>query len=251
LVGYVVKIIKPLPFYPALKSIYMDYQPEDILPYISTDNIIFGLNHGKLHVLLIKRAIEPKSGMWGLPGGFILKQEDLDMSARRTLESMTGMKNVYMEQVYTFGAVNRFPDIRVVTVAYYALLNNTIDNLQAGPDATDIHWFPIAEVPELVFDHQHILDTTLAFLRAKVRTEPIGFELLPAKFTLTQLQVLYEAVLGTTFDTRNFRKKLLKMNLLLPLDETQTGVAHRAARLYSFNKETYHKLKDKGFTFEL
>ena len=229
----------------------MDYHPENILPFISTDNIIFGLNNGQLHVLLIKRASEPSAGMWALPGGFILKDEDLDMSARRTLESMTGMTDVYMEQVYTFGAVNRFPDVRVLTVAYYALLNYSLYTVQAGPEATDINWFPIAEVPDLVFDHQHILDKTLAFLRAKVRTEPLGFELLPPKFTLTQLQVLYEAVLGTTFDTRNFRKKLLKMNLLLPLEETQIGVAHRAARLYSFNKETYLKLKDKGFTFEL
>ncbi|KAA5543439.1 NUDIX hydrolase [Adhaeribacter rhizoryzae] len=229
----------------------MDYRPEDILPSISTDNIIFGLDNRKLKVLLIRRNIEPFLGNWALPGGFVLYNEDLDMSARRTLQNMTGMSNVYMEQVYTFGAVNRFPDRRVVTVAYYALINYTLDNLKAGPDASDINWFDILELPDLVFDHQHILETTLEFLRAKVRTEPIGFELLPQKFTLTELQGLYEAVLGTVFDTRNFRKKILKMNLLMPLDETQVGVAHRAARLYSFNKETYHKLKDKGFTFEL
>ncbi|MDB5263523.1 MAG: hydrolase [Adhaeribacter sp.] len=229
----------------------MDYRSEDILPYISTDSIIFGLDNGKLKVLLIKRAIEPSAGSWALPGGFVLNQEDLDMSARRTLQNMTGMTNMFMEQVYTFGQVNRFPGRRVVTVTYYSLINYTLENLKAGPDASAIHWFDIAEVPELVFDHRHILDTTLNFLRAKVRTEPIGFELLPQKFTLTELQGLYEAVLGTVFDTRNFRKKILKMNLLMPLDETQVGVAHRAARLYSFNKETYLKLKDKGFTFEL
>jgi len=229
----------------------MDYNPEDVLPSISTDNIIFGLNQGKLQVLLIKRAIEPFYGAWGLPGGFVLKQEDLETSARRTLQNMTGMHNVFMEQVYTFGQVDRFPLNRVITVAYYALINYTLENLKAGPDASEINWFDILELPDLVFDHRHILDKTLAYLRAKVRTEPIGFELLPGKFTLTQLQGLYEAVLGTTFDTRNFRKKLLKMNLLLPLEETQTGVAHRAARLYSFNKETYHNLKEKGFIFEL
>ena len=229
----------------------MDYKPEDILPSISTDNIIFGLDNRKLKVLLIRRSIEPSEGLWALPGGFVLYQEDLDMSARRTLQNMTGMYNVFMEQVYTFGQVNRFPWRRVVTVAYYALINYTRNNLKAGPDASDIDWFEISEVPDLVFDHRYILDTTLAFLRAKVRSEPIGFELLPQKFTLTQLQGLYEAVLGTVFDTRNFRKKILKMNLLMPLEETQVGVAHRAARLYSFNKETYHKLKDKGFTFEL
>ena len=229
----------------------MDYRPEDILPSISTDSIIFGLDNRKLKVLLIRRNIEPSVGLWALPGGFVLYHEDLDMSARRTLQNMTGMSNVYMEQVYTFGHVNRFPDRRVVTVAYYALINYTLENLKAGPDATEINWFDILELPGLVFDHRHILETALAFLRAKVRTEPIGFELLPQKFTLTELQGLYEAVLGTLFDTRNFRKKILKMNLLRPLDETQVGVAHRAARLYSFNKETYHGLKDKGFIFEL
>jgi 8-oxo-dGTP diphosphatase len=229
----------------------MNYKPEDIIPSISIDCIIFGLDHRKLKVLFVKRSIEPAKGNWALPGGFVLEQEDLDQSARRTLEDLTGLRELYMEQVHTFGQVNRYPLRRVVTVAYYALINYTRDNLKAGPDASDIDWFDISELPGLVFDHQHILDTTLAFLRAKVRTEPIGFELLPPKFTLTQLQGLYEAVLGTSFDTRNFRKKILKMNLLLPLEETQTGVAHRAARLYTFNKEIYHKLKGKGFTFEL
>lgn len=229
----------------------LEYRPEDKIPFLSIDAVIFGLDNGKLKILLIKRAIEPARGMWALPGGFVLKDEDLDAAARRTLEYMTGINNIFMEQVYTFGQLNRFPEHRVVTIAYYALINYTLDNLRAGHDATDINWFEIDDVPELVFDHRYILDTTLHFLRAKVRTEPIGFELLPDKFTLTQLQGLYQTVLGTTFDTRNFRKKLLKMNLLLPLEETQIGVAHRAARLYSFNKETYEKLKEKGFTFEL
>ena len=231
--------------------INMQYNPEDILPTISTDCVIFGLDQGKLKVLLTRRAIAPKKGGWGLLGGFVLKNEDLETSARSTLKEISGMREVYMEQVHSFGQVGRFPNRRVITVAYYALINYTIENLKPGPDSSDVSWFEINEVPELVFDNRYILDTTLAFLRSRVRTEPIGFELLPAKFTLTQLQGLYEAVLGTTFDTRNFRKKLLKMNLLLPLDESQTGVAHRAARLYSFNKDIYQKLKAKGFSFEL
>lgn len=229
----------------------MNYKPEDIIPTISIDCIIFGLDQRKLKVLLVRRSIEPAKGSWALPGGFVLQQEDLDQSARRTLADLTGLRELYMEQVHTFGQVNRYPLRRVVTVAYYALINYTLDNLQAGPDTSDIQWCDILELPELVFDHRHILDTTLAYLRAKVRTEPIGFELLSEKFTLSQLQALYEAVLGTTFDTRNFRKKLLKMNLLVPLEETQQGVAHRAARLYTFNKDSYQKLKAKGFSFEL
>lgn len=229
----------------------MNYKPEDVIPSISTDCVIFGLDQGKLKILLTRRAIEPDCGSWALLGGFVLEHEDLDMSARRTLKNISGMSEVYMEQVKTFGQVNRFPLRRVITVAYYALINYTLENLKPGLDSSDIHWFEISEVPNLVFDHRHILDTALAHLQSRVRNEPIGFELLPAKFTLTQLQGLYEAILRTTFDTRNFRKKLLKMDLLIPLNESQTGVAHRAARLYSFNKEIYLKLKDRGFAFEL
>ncbi|WP_026462630.1 NUDIX hydrolase [Adhaeribacter aquaticus] len=228
----------------------MDYNPDHILPSISTDSIIFGLDDDKLKVLLMKRVIEPV-GKWSLPGGFVLEHEDLDIAARRILDHTTGMNNVYMEQVHTFGEVDRFPGRRVITVAYYALINYTLENLKPGPEASEIHWVDITQLPELAFDHRHIIDIALVRLQAKVRTEPIGFELLPAKFTLTQLQRLYEAVLGTAFDTRNFRKKILKMNLLLPLNESQTGVPHRAARYYSFNNDTYVKLKKKGFTFEL
>lgn len=234
---------------PASKN--LDYRPEDIIPSVSTDCVIFGLDNGKLKVLLLKRKIEPSVGLWALPGGFVLDFEELEMSAKRTLRDTTGMTNVFMEQVQAFGNVNRFPWRRVITVVYYALIKYRTDDLKPGPDASNINWFEIAQVPELVFDHKHILDITLQHLQSKVRNEPIGFELLPPKFTLTQLQELYEAVLRTTFDTRNFRKKLLKMNLLEQLNETQTGVAHRAARLYRFNSEIYQKLKEKGFTFEL
>ena len=229
----------------------LHFKPEDILPSVSTDCVIFGLDNGKLKVLLLKRNIEPSLGLWALPGGFVLDFEELEMSAMRTLHDTTGMSNVFMEQVQAFGQVNRFPWRRVITVVFYALIKYRTDDLKAGPDASEINWFEMADLPELVFDHKHILNVTLKHLQSKVRSEPIGFELLPPKFTLTQLQELYEAVLRTTFDTRNFRKKLLKMNLLEQLDETQIGVAHRAARLYRFNPNIYQKLKEKGFTFEL
>jgi 8-oxo-dGTP diphosphatase len=227
------------------------YPEKDILDTLSIDCIIFGLDDSRLKVLLLERAIEPSLGLWALPGGFVLEQEDLDMAARRTLEATTGMTRVFMEQVQAFGRVNRFPGRRVVTIAYYALIKSLHGNLRAGPDATDVQWFDVQKTPELVFDHQEILEAALATLRTKVRREPIGFELLPQKFTLSELQGLYEAVLDTTFDTRNFRKKLLKMNLLVELDERQTGVPHRAARLYSFNRDSYENLKEKGFIFEL
>ncbi|CAN5782048.1 NUDIX domain-containing protein [soil metagenome] len=227
------------------------YPEKDILSSVSIDCIIFGLDEGRLKVLLVERAIEPSFGLWALPGGFVLEQEDLDVAARRTLEATTGMTNVFMEQVQAFGKVGRFPWRRVVTIAYYALIKSIHGNLRAGPDASDVRWFDVKQVPELVFDHRQILHAALSTLRTKVRREPIGFELLPQKFTLSELQGLYEAVLDTTFDTRNFRKKLLKMNLLVELDERQTGVPHRAARLYSFNRESYESLKEKGFIFEL
>ncbi|MES2733654.1 MAG: NUDIX domain-containing protein [Bacteroidota bacterium] len=223
----------------------------NIIPSVSVDCIIFGLEEGRLKVLLVKRDIEPSRGLWALMGGFVLEQEDLDMSAKRVLEDSTGLKDIYMEQLYTFGDVKRFPLHRVISTAYCALINLTRDNLKSGSDACDVAWLDMAELPELVFDHKQMLDRALAYLRNKVRLEPIGFELLPPKFTLTQLQNLYEAILNTKLDTRNFRKKLLHMNMLVKLDEKQQDVAHRAAHLYKFDKEIYNQLKEAGFTFEL
>ncbi len=225
--------------------------PLNIVASISVDCIIFGLENGRLKVLLIKRDIEPSRGTWALIGGFVLEEEDLDRSAKRVLSEMTGMTNIFMEQIHTFGNVNRFPMRRVVTTAYYALINLRHDNLEPGPDASEVKWYDMGKVPALVFDHRQILDCALAHLRNKVRHEPIGFELLPAKFTLTQLQSLYEGVLDTELDTRNFRKKLFKMNLLVKLDEKEKGVAHRAAQLYRFDNERYNQLKEAGFAFEI
>lgn len=235
----------------SLESKRKIHSETDILTTISVDCIIFGLEEGRLKVLLIQRSIEPSKGLWALIGGFVLQQEDLDMSAKRVLEDLTGLTDIYMEQIYTFGNVNRFPWKRVITTAYCALINLRRENLEPGPDASAVDWFDISDLPELVFDHRQILDRALAHLSNKVRLEPIGFELLPPKFTLTELQSLYEAVLATKLDTRNFRKKILKMNMLVSLDEKQQGVPHRAAQLYRFDKERYNQLKAAGFTFEI
>jgi 8-oxo-dGTP diphosphatase len=229
----------------------IEHTKADVIAAVSVDCVIFGLEEGRLKVLLIQRSIEPSKGLWALIGGFVLEQEDLDMSAKRVLEDLTGLTDIYMEQIYTFGNVKRFPWRRVITTAYCALINLRRENLEPGPDASAVDWFDIAELPELVFDHRQILDRALSHLSNKVRLEPIGFELLPPKFTLTQLQSLYEAVLDTKLDTRNFRKKILKMNMLVMLDEKQQGVAHRAAQLYRFDKEKYNQLKAAGFTFEV
>jgi 8-oxo-dGTP diphosphatase len=218
---------------------------------LTVDCVIFGFNEGRLQVLLIERGIEPFKGQWALPGGFVRINESLEDACRRELEEETGLRKVYMEQLYTFGDPGRDPRERVVSVAYYALVKTEGHILTAGTDAARAAWFPAEEPPPLAFDHAHILSRALERLRGKVRYEPIGFELLPRRFTLTELQRLYETILGTTLDKRNFRKKLLAMDLLVATDEYQTNVRHRAARLYKFDARRYAQLRRAGFHFEL
>lgn len=230
----------------------MTYTYEFPRPALTVDCVVFGLDEDNLlKIMLIQRKLPPFQGQWALPGGFVRIEESLEAAARRELREETGIKNVFLEQLYTYGDVNRDPRDRVVTVAYFALINLSEHPIDAATDATDAAWFPATKKPPLPFDHEQILATALARLKGKVRYEPIGFELLPKKFTLTQLQKLYETILEQKLDKRNFRKKILKMELLVALDETETGVAHRAARLYKFDERKYHKLKQKGFNFEL
>src|SRR6476660_3423734 len=205
-------------------------------PALTVDCVVFGFDEGELKVLLIQRALEPFKGRWALPGGFVRVEETLDDAARRELAEEAGLKNVFLEQLYTFGAVNRDPRERVVSVAYYALVKLAAHETKAATDAADARWFPISKVPKLAFDHADILFTALDRLKGKVRYQPIGFELLPPKFTLSQLQRLYEAVLETPLDKRNFRKKILALGFIEELDEIEQDVAHRAARLYRFDK---------------
>ena len=218
---------------------------------LTVDCVVFGFDEGELKVLLIQRALEPFQGRWALPGGFVRLEETLDEAARRELAEEAGVKNVFLEQLYSFGAVDRDPRERVVSVAYYALVKLAAFTTKAATDASDAQWFPISKVPRLAFDHPKILAAALARLKGKVRYEPIGFELLPPKFTLSQLQHLYESVLETDLDKRNFRKKVLSFDLLIPLKETQLAGRHRPAQLFRFNAVKYEKLKKRGFHFEL
>ena len=218
---------------------------------LTVDCVVFGFDEAELKVLLIERAQEPFKGCWALPGGFVHVDETLDIAARRELEEEAGLKDVFLEQLYTFGAVDRDPRERVVSVAYYALVQLASHETKAATDASDARWFPVSKTPKLAFDHPAILETALARLKSKVRYQPIGFELLPARFTLSQLQHLYEAVLETELDKRNFRKKVLSFDLLIPLDETQMTGRHRPAQLFSFDTGKYEKLKKRGFNFEL
>jgi 8-oxo-dGTP diphosphatase len=232
--------------------------PFSLMPHIyeypraalTVDCVVFGLDDAELKVLLIQRGLAPFKGKWALPGGFARVDETLDEAARRELSEETGLTKVFLEQLYTFGKLNRDPRERVVSVAYYALVKSAEHPAAGATDAADAGWFPVARVPALAFDHAEILKTALQRLRGKVRYQPIGFKLLPAKFTLSQLQLLYEAVLQTPLDKRNFRKKILSMGLLIPLDE-QRRDAHRPAQLFRFDARKYAALKRHGFHFEL
>ena len=218
---------------------------------LAVDCVVFGLDEAGLQVLLIQRDLEPFRGAWALPGGFVHVDEDLDQAARRELREETGLDTAFLEQLYTFGALGRDPRDRVVTVAYYALLKLSDHRVQAATDARDAAWFAVEDLPRLAFDHADIVTMALNRLRGKVRYQPIGFELLPPKFTLSQLQRLYEIVLERPLDKRNFRKKVLSLELLEELDEVEEDVAHRAARLYRFDERRYKKLVKRGFNFEI
>jgi 8-oxo-dGTP diphosphatase len=218
---------------------------------LTVDCVVFGFDEGDLKVLLIERGLEPFKRRWALPGGFVRVDETLDAAARRELQEEAGLVNVFLEQLYTFGGLERDPRERVVSVAYYALVKLSEHAAKAATDAANAQWFPVSKVPRLAFDHAAILETAVERLKGKVRYQPIGFELLPPKFTLSQLQHLYEAVLGTKLDKRNFRKKVLSFGLLVPLKEMQRVGRHRPAQLFRFASEKYEKLKKRGMLFEL
>ena len=217
----------------------------------SVDNVIFGFDKGDLKVLLIKRGVQPFMGQWALPGDLVYPNEDLNSAAGRVLGELTGLKDVYLEQVHTFGAVGRHPLGRVITIAYYSLIK--IDNFQFTPAslASQVEWHDISKINELAFDHIPILKTCFDKLKWKIRSYPVGFELLPKKFTLTELQKVYEAILEKELDKRNFRKKLLATKLLKDLNESQKGVSHRPAKLYSFDGVKYEELQSQGYHFEI
>lgn len=218
---------------------------------LTVDCVVFGLDETDLKVMLIQRDLVPFEGKWALPGGFVRIDETLEEAARRELQEETGLAKVFLEQLCTFGDVERDPRERVVTVAWYALVRLSDHRVKAATDARAAAWFGMDDLPQLAFDHDRILAVAYERLQNKVRYQPIGFELLPQKFTLTQLQKLYEIILDRTLDKRNFRKKILGMNILQELDEVETDVAHRAARLYRFDKQRYREMVKQGVHFEI
>jgi 8-oxo-dGTP diphosphatase len=228
----------------------MNFQYEFPRPALTVDCVVFGFDEGDLKVLLIRRALEPFRNRWALPGGFVRISETIDDAARRELAEETGLRNIFLEQLFTFGDLDRDPRERVVSVAHFALVKLADVLARADTDATDAQWFPVATPPALGFDHSRILSTAHTRLQGKVRYQPIGFELLPEKFTLSQLQHLYEAILGTQLDKRNFRKKVLGFDFLVPLRDRTEGIG-RPAQLFRFDPKNYERLRKRGIHFEL
>ena len=217
-------------------------------PAVTADCVIFGFDGLNINVLLIQRGIEPFKGKWALPGGFVKMDESADEGARRELQEETGLTDAKIEQFHTFTDVNRDPRERVITIAYYALVR--LSDVQGGDDAAKAQWFAQEDIPSLAFDHELILRTAINRLKERICFEPIGFDLLPEVFTMTELQNLYEAILGIRFDRRNFYNKMLKLGILSEAEPRPAGASRRTPSKYRFNREKYQELKQKGFRLE-
>lgn len=225
------------------------YEQQDQF-HVATDCIIFGFEEGKLKLLIFKRRVQPLKDNWSLIGSFVKADEDVEQAAIRVLEEITGLQNVFLEELKTYGAARRDPGARVISIAHYALIRiNDYDRELVEKHGA--HWYDIDKVPDLVLDHNQMVADALQRLNQKARYQPIGFELLPEKFTLPQLQQLYEAIYQKDLDARNFRKKALSHNLLLKLDEKDKSSSRRGAFLFKFDHKTYSKLIKSGYNFEI
>lgn len=229
----------------------MSFTYEYPRPAVTVDAVVYGYQSEELRVLLIERGGEPFRGAWALPGGFLNENEDLPAAVRRELLEETGVSPLHLEQLGSWGTPGRDPRGHTITVAYTALVRLGSHSAKAATDATDARWFPVDGLPDLAFDHKDILDAARARLVEAVRTRPVGFDLLPDRFSLTELQVLVETVMGEALDKRNFRKKLQSLDMLLPTGEFETDVPRRAAQLYRFDRARYDKLSSEGFQFRL
>jgi 8-oxo-dGTP diphosphatase len=214
---------------------------------VTVDIVIFTIQSGELRVLLVKRAAPPFQGQFAIPGGFVHEGESLEQAAIRELREETGVAEIYLEQLYSFGDPKRDPRGRVITVAYFALIAADYP-LEAGTDAAEADWWPFDRLPPLAFDHGKILHYALERLRNKLEYTTVGFQLLPEKFTMTELQEVYETILGKKLDKRNFRRKLALLKILKPLSEYRRG-GQRPAQLHKFQAARFEKLKDKGILF--
>jgi 8-oxo-dGTP diphosphatase len=219
---------------------------------VAVDCIIFGYDilEKEMKLLLFKRIIEPAKGKWSLAGGFVDENEGLDQAASRILRKLTGLESVYMKQSYCYGDTTRDPGDRVISTAYFALIAIRDINKELAEE-NGVHWRSIARLPDLIFDHPLMVKRALSDLQNQVKVKPVGFELLPEKFTLVQLQDLYEAIYQRKVDKRNFRKKILSMEILEKLEEKEKETSKKGAYYYKFNKDSYERLKQNGFYFNL
>ncbi len=226
------------------------YKSEDKV-LLAVDCIIFGFDKKNLKILLIKRNIEPEKGKWSLIGGFLKKEENLDEAANRVLLTLTGLNDVYLEQLSAYSEIDRDPGQRTISVAYFALID--VDSHQfEGPLLDTAQWFDLKDAPDLIFDHNEMVERAVARLRRRTKSLPIGFELLPDKFTMRQLQTLYESILDKKLDKRNFVNKINSLDVLVKLDEKDMTVARKGAYLYQFDKEKYdRKVAEEGFHFKI
>lgn len=208
---------------------------------LSTECVIFGYKNNALRVLLIQRGSEPYKDSWAIPGDLVFPEEDVDHTARRILHHLVGEEQTFLEQFYTFGNTGRHPVGRVVTVGYYSVVNTDTYVPVETKWAKQVKWYDVLDLPKLAFDHDKIIAKALRHIRKKVDTEPIGFQFLPTKFTLLDLQGVYEALLNQKFDKPNFRKKMLSLNLITPLNELETNVSHRPAKLYTYNTQSHER----------
>lgn len=218
---------------------------------LTVDAVVFGYEEGNISVLLIRRKYDPYKGQWAIPGGFVKNNESLEDSVERELYEETGIKINYLEQLYSFGKLDRDPRGRVVSIAYFGLVRPNTFKIIASTDAEEVAWFSIDELPKLAFDHEEILKIAIKRLQGKITYEPIGFELLDKKFPFSDLEKLYTTLLGRDIDRRNFRKKIIGLNVLDELDEKVSKGSGRPANLFQFNQKRYFQLKKEGIIFEI
>lgn len=226
-----------------------NYNREDKV-LLAVDCIIFGFDGKDLKILLIKRDFEPEKGNWSLIGGFLKKEENLDEAAIRILHHLTGLHDIYMEQLYAFSVVDRDPEERTISVAYYAL----IDIASHNKDLIQLNtaqWFSLKESPSLIFDHDQMVKQALGRLRRRALSKPIGFELLPAKFTMRQLLNLYEAILDKELDKRNFINKFNSLGILEKLNEKDMTASRKGSYLFQFDEDKYNSKVEDGFSFRI
>ena len=223
---------------------------EDVKPLlIAVDCIIFGVQDAELKLLIFKREVEPLAGAWSLLGSFVNSEESVDEAAARILFELTGLKDIYMEQLHCYGAVDRDPGGRVLSVAYWSLIRIDQNHLEFDVRSHEAKWVSVDKIPHLVLDHREMVDMAVSNLRERARFRPIGFELLPEEFTLGQLLGVYEAIFDHPIDSRNFRKKILKSGLLIPLTKKDMSTSKKGSFLYKFNQKTYAKLSLEGYSF--